>query len=47
MVAGFAGKKPIFKGAWAAGGICGGVAGGGFNFSGKFGSAGAEISGAG
>ena len=38
------GEKPIFKDVCAAGEICGGVGGEGFNFSGKFGSAGAEIS---
>ena len=43
MAAVGADEKPIFKGVCAAGEICGGVAGDGFNFSGKFGSAGAEI----
>ena len=38
-------EKPIFKGVCAAGAICAGVAGDGFNFSGKFGSA--EVPGAG
>jgi hypothetical protein len=47
VVAGKDDEKPIFKGVCAAGEICGRVAGDGFNFSGKFGSAGAEISGAG
>jgi len=38
--------KPIFKGAWAAGKIWTGTVGEGFSFSGKFGSARVEISGA-
>src|SRR5208283_1277742 len=45
VAAGDAGEKPIFKGVCAAGEICAGVTGNGFNFSGKFGSA--EASGAG
>src|ERR1039458_2146647 len=39
-------EKPIFKGVCAGGEICAGIVGDGFSFSGKFGSAGAEISGA-
>ena len=45
VVAGAAGAKPIFKGVCAAGEICAGEAGAGFNLSGKFGSAGADASG--
>ena len=43
VVAGSGDEKPIFKGVCAAGETCAGVAGDGFNFSGKFGSA--EVSG--
>jgi hypothetical protein len=43
---GVAGAKLIFKGGCAVGGMCAEVAGEGFNFSGKFGRAGAETSGA-
>src|ERR1035437_690458 len=39
VVAGSGDEKPIFKGVCAAGETCAGVAGDGFNFSGKFGSA--------
>ena len=39
-------EKPIFKGVCAAVEICAGIVGDGFSFSGKFGSAGAETSGA-
>ena len=38
------GEKPIFKGVCAAGEICAAMGGAGFNFSGKFGNAGAENS---
>jgi hypothetical protein len=38
-------EKLIFKGVCVAGKLCDGAAGDGFNFSGKFGSAGAENSG--
>jgi hypothetical protein len=46
VAAGDATAKPIFKGVCAAGEIRAGEVGEGFNFSGKFGRAGAEGSGA-
>jgi hypothetical protein len=46
-VAGFVGAKPIRNGDCSPGVIGGSIAGNGFNFSGKSGNAGAEISGAG
>src|ERR1017187_10420687 len=42
VAAGDGDEKPIFKGVWVAGGICGGLAADGFNFSGKCGSPGAS-----